>query len=1291
MRHWASRVPKWGISNAAVAQLVAVAWLCAGPAAAQESLAVNNLVIAGGGSNTETTRYSGVVVGTGTQAMVIALSAAHPTLVIRGPSTFAAACNTAADCWDSSVCLGVGVGRSGACGWSGTELPPQCSNASSAVAKLDDCATVVAQSKYGPSAIDNMKTDRCVSAATDIAVLNPACSIPNFTSAYEKVVFDVLASSQGQLQASNYSVAVGDVRTHLQRIGDWYDAYRVLYPHSAGALADQHAWDETSRVLTNFWQIVYQRVGVPAAGQPLPSDPVMDNLFAQGLEADRAVLLAALQSPIPMKHAPFIMVLGDGLHSMSNRLDQVSVYQDVACRFRVNGCAKGAVITEVSRLFEFLSAMAHPSELKAALAEPAPRTPSVHLARWKDVFNELANCQDGGVYQQAVLEAIPGATAYDPGLIVPELPALPDAGVPAPPGVNVTPPLEEFARILLDARLRAASYQRVGLFDATPIGALNGGLQDERVANTITAVEAARGVLKNAAATFKEVRMSRATSVSQEMGNGANQQSVKDQIAQRQEERAQRRSELIDRQNTMEVEEARFGAFMMTYKAGAEIVKGDPATDVVREIGRLSVSARDATWPSFLQAPDPRDPLASLVVGVGAATDGDVAWPVTVKRGDIIHIAIGPGDKWAPSCAIASAQFTNPLTGKTDGFRIPSSPATGPGGYLFTLDSTSLVAISNSSVHSDDRYEQTRETPFGAGGKNCVSFSSSAGEGGSSAGHNFPPHFCETIDTGNRTSTTDGVSSSEEGRMSATFASGIRVAQTPFPLFPAGSLLLVKVRPNGRSRADIIDVQVLQQPSNAIVVPEDGDYYLAVNDSDCGAAADPSALSLVFTRSRPLDNTALAALGDAMARTASRIRDQEAGLVGQGAVGPELMGALRAQAYVDLETACGSGGPCSDPLRYYPQELLKVFDAQVSTALAILEAKVGARAAERELKLLALQEEALDRQLASLKAQAPLLTQIPLWLLKDLDTDLLEKATGDLARRLLAELFPIVDVRQPDTLPAIDHELLDVLLGWVPVSSSASQLANRLDWTGSLVDWSAAVGNTSGEVVARLNEKLGNTMTNDRLVFLGVPNPYAGANFPFGNWQQVTDARATDFWDAVRRGDSFASISIAPGDLYRRVAGATDVLACSDAEPVVTAMMIWMIRPNGTAKSFDGLAIPMAVDRVLGFPTVGFVKSYRQANDDLGTQDIAVRSLGSQGGEDEMRAVIKAMLSDGAVPRYRVANGLSPFTQFDLSLAGLRSTPSGGEAPADSATEMVVAFRLQTRNVANVGLAPMCK
>ena len=1289
MRHWASRVPRWMKFNAAVAQLLVLAGLCAGPATAQESLAVNNLVIAGGGSNTETTRYSGVVVGTGTQALVIELSAAHPTLVIRGPSAFAAACNTATDCWDSSVCLGVGVGRAGACGWSGAELPAQCSNASSAAVKLDDCATVVAQSKSGPGAIDNVKTDSCIGAAVDIAVLDPACSIPRHTSAYEKVVFDVLASSQGQLQASNYSVAVGDVRTHLKRIGDWYDAYRVLHPHSAGALADQHAWEATSRVLTSFWQLVYQRVGVPTAGRPVPSDPMLDNLFAQGLEADRTVLLAALGSPVPMKNAPLVQVLGEGLHSMSKRLDQVSIYHDIACRFRVNGCAKRAVITEVSRLFELLSAMAHPSELKTTLAEAAPRTPSVHLARWKDVFDELAKRQDDGAYQHAVLDAIPGATAYDPGLIVPELPALADAGVPAPPSVNVTPPLEEFARVLLDARLRAASYQRAGLFDATPDGALNGGLQDERVANTITGVETARGVLKGRVAVFTETRISRATSVSQEMTNGSNQQSVRDQKTQRQEEQAQRLSELIDRQNTIEVQAARFADFMSTYKAGSQIVKGDPATDVVRELGRLRVSAREALWPKFRQRPDPMDPLSSLVVGAGTTSDRGVAWPVSIKRGDIINIAIGSADQWSPSCAIASAQFTNPLTGKPDGFRVPSRALTGPEGYLFTLDSTTLVAISSSSVHSDERYQQVHQTlPMG---NYCASYSVSSGSEAGSTGVAIPGTFCETVDTGNRTSTTDGVSSSAEGRMSATFASGIRVPQTPFPFFPAGSLLLVKVKPNGMNRADIVDIQVLQRPSNSIVAAEDGDYYLAVNDSDCGATADPMALSLIITRSRPLDGTALAALGAAMAKTASNIRAQEAGLLDQGGVGPALMASLRDQAYVDLELACGTGGPCADPLRYYPQELLKIFDAQVSTALAILEAKVGARAAERQLKLLALEEEALSRQLASLQGQAPLLTQIPLWLLKDLDTDLLEKATGDLARRLLSELFPIVDVRQPATLPAIDQQLLEVLLGWVPFSSSASQQANRLDWAGSLVDWSAAVGNVSDEVVARLKEKLGNTMTNDRLVFLGVPNPYAGSSQAMGNWQQVTDKRATDFWDAVRRGDSFASISIGSGDLYRRVAGATDVLACSDAEPVVTAMVIWMIRPKGTPMSFDGVSIPMAIDRVLKFPTVGFVKSYRLVNDDLRPQEIAVRSTLGGGGEDEMRTALKAMLSDGSVPRYRVANGLSPFTQFDFSLAGLRSTRSGGEAPADFATEMLVAFRLQTRNVANVGLEPMCK
>jgi hypothetical protein len=74
----------------------------------------------------------------------------------------------------------------------------------------------------------------------------------------------------------------------------------------------------------------------------------------------------------------------------------------------------------------------------------------------------------------------------------------------------------------------------------------------------------------------------------------------------------------------------------------------------------------------------------------------------------------------------------------------------------------------------------------------------------------------------------------------------------------------------------------------------------------------------------------------------------------------------------------------------------------------------------------------------------------------------------------------------------------------------------------------------------------------------------------------------------------------------------------------------------------------------------------------------------------DLNAKFAAKVSDTATPLYRVGNGLSPFTKFDIATGGLRTAPAGASAPIVGATELVVMFRAQSQNVAGLHLAPMC-
>jgi hypothetical protein len=181
-----------------------------------------------------------------------------------------------------------------------------------------------------------LRTDNCIRAGQQIVALPANCPVSKYRGGYEKVIYDVLSGSLARMRANNGALVYDDVRTQLKRIGDWYSVHRGFYPPSSGDAANQYVWGQVSHVLGNFWRAVHNKIGVTAPDSSFSTGTALDKLFANQLEADRAVLLAALTAPAPLTGSPLIELIGDAMQPVSARLAQVSLYHDLACRFRDN-------------------------------------------------------------------------------------------------------------------------------------------------------------------------------------------------------------------------------------------------------------------------------------------------------------------------------------------------------------------------------------------------------------------------------------------------------------------------------------------------------------------------------------------------------------------------------------------------------------------------------------------------------------------------------------------------------------------------------------------------------------------------------------------------------------------------------------------------------------------------------------------------------------------------------------------------------------------------------------------
>jgi hypothetical protein len=453
------------------------------------------------------------------------------------------------------------------------------------------------------------------------------------------------------------------------------------------------------------------------------------------------------------------------------------------------------------------------------------------------------------------------------------------------------------------------------------------------------------------------------------------------------------------------------------------------------------------------------------------------------------------------------------------------------------------------------------------------------------------------------------------------------------------------------------------------------DLYLAVNDLAC-PSPDTRALTLQVNQTQPLGSITIQ-LGKGMAKALSDLRAQAPALLAQGRIGPEQMTALRATAYEDLRTSCSdtSGANCS--LSFYPPQIQTFFDTWISKELANLERKVDLLSDQRQFDVLALQAKQLSDDLNNAQAAARLLQLLPDFILKDLGTNLLQSSTQNLLNLVIGELFPIVDLRAPGTLsrPSLNTSLLAQLLGQGNLP--------HLDWNGDLRLWSRTAADATVNISQAVHDTIADQVPPvDTFLALGFPNP----NNPptSGSWNRVSPERAKAVWDALADPTKTTfSVQVLPSDIWS-ASGGTDVLTCSQVAPVITAFDIYMVRPS-QSENYAGLVLPMQIDGNLEFPSTSKDKFYRLSNPDWLNQAIGVQS----GFAETLQSDFANKVSDTATPLYRVGNGLSPFTKFDMATGGLRTAPNGVTPPMVNATELVLLFRVQAQNT-GLHLAPMC-
>jgi hypothetical protein len=1048
-----------------------------------------------------------------------------------------------------------------------------------------------------------------------------------------------------QITGTSEARKVG-IQERLWLLGRWYDQAKsgVYVSDAAGSEADK-LFKDTSVLAGTIWKSLYKDE-VTAIAATAKTDMDVAAHLAEGMAKDRELLLALLSdftSPYqatpapPLVSAPALYFLADGFRTMSERLEMISPYHDVGCRFLE--CVKTGKRSQTTALHRILGNLHDPILMADALARAdalnATGAPfSQSWSAWRDVL-ELVRTQHASVVQPAVRDAIsPSPSTYAPELLL-------DATDKA------IAPLAELSAMINGAGQRSSHFEETGLLES-------------KLAQVQNSVIGAQSMLTQRIAEYQGTRAQLATSLIQEIQNQQTQIGVDSRLRQA----ALRMMDLSEDDENLKVsgsiDAERFSQQGRHYEQLMRTLEG---------LGQQLMQVFDnpvlpASFPGEGRYTRNGSPIIGLNEVALIHPSTSQYWKVTGDKGHVVNLSVS--GRWAPTCALQAlgGSFQGiPLTGAI------GEAQTGPEGYEFTYSGSSFSARQTT---------RTRSRGWSLGASLLGSISGAAGP--ASAALQATASY--SMSSSRSTSTTTGT----ESRSTAAFQLGVRLANTPFPDFPAGSLLAVMVPPGSGNPVPSMnyDIQVVQAPVTTIVFTKPADLFLVVNDARCEAFGEGN-LTLQTVHLVPASEK-MEQLGTAMQTVHASFRQQADAVIAQGRLLPSQMAAMREEAWQGLREMCA----CD--LSPYPEAVRGFFGTWIDHEIVHIEREVELMQIRRELQHQMLDAAALRAELGTLDRQGRYARLLPLWSLRNLTftNEYVRDATDNLARMVGEELYPFIHLRYQDVLDGSP-----VVIGLLTTDRDKLERLIELDWQDDTLD---TIATRVKDATTALSDKLAEVINKDKAscpvensagcnvmvsrAVVRFPNPYRRPFFePFlpPPGKAADEVRSAAVWDSINA--YFVDPATAPPihvpitfeDLY--ATGTTNAsIGCKSAAPVIRAMALYVVTSSSNASTLNSqeVRVPTWPGQMMKFPGAGDgIATYRFDNNDwLVPRDRVL--YGEQ--VDALGAFLDARNRD----RYAYSegtSGISPFSSdpFEFAPLGVWGDPNG------DATELMLIMELESR------------
>jgi len=1053
------------------------------------------------------------------------------------------------------------------------------------------------------------------------------------------------------------------LRNRLAVVQRWHDNVEVgFYPSDPFSGTVLYRYADTNRLLK---ALAARNTGPAVDKLAQTLDP--EAFQAQAFTANQDMLLAAFPDPVteagvsaPLVDAPLLPVLADALRPFANRLGEVDRYHDLVCLYRGN-CA-GTFNDELNQLHRLLGTLHDPAGLAAAVAGSTRVRTSPTGEDWNNVFRRLS--ANHGALQSAVRNAFyPARAAYD------------KADLEKTYWIEGQQFLMDLSSLVRDSKRKLDNYTKSGLFLAESNDYLAVGLSKQKQGDIGITIGQFKSNLDTLIGGYAAERSTLVQNLLGVNGNAKQEEAVITRLNVQAAAIEHQSEDLAGLRLNAEADAAKLGDFG---KAFQDTLANGWFANPANANYRIQVAPPIADTPV--------SPAMARFTGARQATIGGYqvpGWVVSAAPGDVLNVQVT--GQWSPTCAMVR---TGTINGKS--IAGAAGALTGPQGFEVQYASGTYNTKSHTTTADKGYYSNYAETK-----KACVGAKVSYKPGGlASAAIGISTEIyasaeaCVSKEWGTRENhtTSDATSNGADTRSTAAFAAGLRLDNTPFPEFPVGSLLLVKMAPGklNLAKPELLDVRVLLA-SNSIPVDVASDYYLVVNDL-AACAPDPRALTVQVQKLQPAmvvippDTTPklaprALALANAMADVAATLRTATLAKLQQGRVLPNEVQALRDGAWNQLAQRCAC-----DP-NTYPTAMTGFFTSWVSAELARMEREVEIRQVERQMEVAKLELQGINTELQMLQGEARLLKLLPQWTLQALDADRLRSATSDLMRGLSEWVFPMVRLRYPETVSLLEQD---------PYTRSLMDQMQGIDWASPVIDMARAASNFTGQVQA----KLGTATTGSQVtgyvypVVVAFPNPYyvspPGVPVPTSPHKKADDTRSRQVWDRIAKraaaGGGMVSITLQPEDFYDAAVGAAR-LACTKATPILSSMAVYVVRANatenGTLNNYNW-SIPVIASPKMTFPLAEGPVNAEFTNASWLTGQTRVLF----GAYDQAVNLFHA--GPSATP---ILAGLSPVNTFEVNVASFVGSLPFDPFQNNQAQALLVVADVDPRDVAAPGLS----